>query len=1315
MHPNYDLWSRIYGLFSTSTTSDISSNYWGTTSLLDIDHAIWDFYDDGTSGKVIYQPILTTAPETAWPFVVDIALATGTEANATRVGAELVTFSVTFNRDMDATVQPAVSFGPAEPYTDYTIQPLSGGWANARTWKGTFRITPLTGDGYQILRVANARAASDPWLVTGVDDERFKFEIVTSGAQSMNLQATGDSGYVGLSWMQDDFELLAGYNLYRSTSATGTFTRVNSTIIPGEQKSFQDVTAAPGVTYFYKFTVVKTDFTESGYSNTASGAARDGIAPTVVHTPVTSAQPGNSLSIFATITDNIAVTGASVFYRAQGSGAFTERAMTKGTGDRWGATFEGSAVVPPGLDYYISATDGVTVVYFGRPENPYPIAVVDAPVLNTLSPLNGTAAGGTAVTLAGSNFKAGATVLFGGSAATNVTVVSANQITATTPAHYPANTDVVVRNSDGRTSTLLGAFTFISTDATVSLPTVTAGQNDVVALSINGANLTGLLAADITVSFDPAVIRPRAVTLGALTTGWSLAQNLAISGQVTLSMAGSAVANGSGSLASLEFDVLGSPGQSTSLTITRISLNGSAISATTAAGGVDVQQVYRVGGTVRNWKQSNPLSAVQIALTGDRSHSVQSGADGSFAVTGVAPGSYTLRPSRTGDDRAITAYDASLVLQHAGGVAGLTGNAALAADVDKSGAIDSMDASYILQRAAQLIELPFPRAGATWEFAPTSRNVAVAAAYVTGQDFVGTLLGDVSGSWGTTANGLGPVGASIAQAAGSVLVRSEESLPSQDGWVTATISLSAGGIGVFGVDLLLTYDAAMGTPMAVSAIDSAKSWLVSSNLAQSGEVRIAMASATAITGDSAVLSVNFKLLAGADRVNVKVREIRVNEALPIQVQYALNVAKSGTGAGTITDPTSAIACGARCSAYIDADQVVTLTATPSAGANFAGWSGACSGTGTCTVTMDAAKRVTATFGGTASQGQITAAPVSLAFGGQSMNTTSPAQVVTISNPGSVAVTVVSVTPTAPYAVRHSCDALAAGASCQANVTFTPSVPGSLPGTLTIVADVGTATVTLSGTGERSLVTHYYGSILRRPPDDGGKAYWESIAATLPTWGASTNETWYAMAMYFYFSAEYLALQRDDTGFITDLYRTFFNREPDSGGLDYWNGVLTRGTPREVVLAGFMFSPEFVSFTQAIFGAPRVRAEVNVVMDFYRGLLARLPDRSGFDNWLAQIRAAQCTGPEAVYQVVDSISQQFLTGGEYVGRGRSNKQFVGDLYNAFLRRGGDEAGVAHWVNQLNLGNLSREQERQAFLGSGEFNARVNAVIAEGCMR
>ena len=81
-----------------------------------------------------------------------------------------------------------------------------------------------------------------------------------------------------------------------------------------------------------------------------------------------------------------------------------------------------------------------------------------------------------------------------------------------------------------------------------------------------------------------------------------------------------------------------------------------------------------------------------------------------------------------------------------------------------------------------------------------------------------------------------------------------------------------------------------------------------------------------------------------------------------QSGYALTVFKAGTGNGTVTAYPSEITCyGAICSATYAAQTQVTLTATPDATMTFAGWSGGCSGTGACTVLMNAAQSVTATF------------------------------------------------------------------------------------------------------------------------------------------------------------------------------------------------------------------------------------------------------------------------------------------------------------------------------------------------------------------
>jgi len=76
--------------------------------------------------------------------------------------------------------------------------------------------------------------------------------------------------------------------------------------------------------------------------------------------------------------------------------------------------------------------------------------------------------------------------------------------------------------------------------------------------------------------------------------------------------------------------------------------------------------------------------------------------------------------------------------------------------------------------------------------------------------------------------------------------------------------------------------------------------------------------------------------------------------------FLLTVNISGTGSGTVTSSPSGIDCGSDCS-YPYAGVVVTLTAVSDAGSTFTGWSGDCSGTDVCVVTMTAAQNVMATF------------------------------------------------------------------------------------------------------------------------------------------------------------------------------------------------------------------------------------------------------------------------------------------------------------------------------------------------------------------
>jgi len=75
----------------------------------------------------------------------------------------------------------------------------------------------------------------------------------------------------------------------------------------------------------------------------------------------------------------------------------------------------------------------------------------------------------------------------------------------------------------------------------------------------------------------------------------------------------------------------------------------------------------------------------------------------------------------------------------------------------------------------------------------------------------------------------------------------------------------------------------------------------------------------------------------------------------------LQVTKNGTGSGTVTSSPSGISCGTACSRSFSGGTIVTLTAVPASGSVFGGWSGGCTGTGSCTVQINNNLTVSAAF------------------------------------------------------------------------------------------------------------------------------------------------------------------------------------------------------------------------------------------------------------------------------------------------------------------------------------------------------------------
>jgi hypothetical protein len=98
---------------------------------------------------------------------------------------------------------------------------------------------------------------------------------------------------------------------------------------------------------------------------------------------------------------------------------------------------------------------------------------------------------------------------------------------------------------------------------------------------------------------------------------------------------------------------------------------------------------------------------------------------------------------------------------------------------------------------------------------------------------------------------------------------------------------------------------------------------------------------------------------GADIGAVELQKACVGQLLPAETCHTLVVSVSGTGVGTVSGP--GLSCPAVCSAAYGATSTVELSALPAPGSRFAGWGGACSGTGRCAVAMGADQAVTASF------------------------------------------------------------------------------------------------------------------------------------------------------------------------------------------------------------------------------------------------------------------------------------------------------------------------------------------------------------------
>ena len=146
------------------------------------------------------------------------------------------------------------------------------------------------------------------------------------------------------------------------------------------------------------------------------------------------------------------------------------------------------------------------------------------------------------------------------------------------------------------------------------------------------------------------------------------------------------------------------------------------------------------------------------------------------------------------------------------------------------------------------------------------------------------------------------------------------------------------------------------------------------------------------------------------------------------------------------------------------------------------------------------------------------------------------------------------------------------------------------------------------------VVRLYTGLFSRLPDQGGLDYWIDLRRK----GLSLED----MVDAFLVSPEFQNLvgKVDNRDFAAEVYRRILHREPDVGGLNYWESVLNGGFPRRELVVHFTESVEFVQ---------KSKADVAVIIS-YSNMVQRIPTTSELAAWSKQVAAAGKSDPVTGY-------------------------------------------------------------------------------------
>ena len=284
----------------------------------------------------------------------------------------------------------------------------------------------------------------------------------------------------------------------------------------------------------------------------------------------------------------------------------------------------------------------------------------------------------------------------------------------------------------------------------VSIPTniqTLPSQQVSVPINIDDTTGRGILSYTYSVTYNQAVLSYIGIDqAGTLSSTWSFTVNSTVPGVLTINLYGNTPLTGAGVMNYIRFQTVGGIGTSSTLNFTSFELNEGVPCVNTSNGLVTVIS-STISGVVSYGNSPGfvPVPHTVLNAVGSVNQSTTSAVvTGAYSLSGLGSGAYTVTPSKTGDVNGITGLDASRISQHVVGLITLNASQLAAADVSNNGSVSGLDASYISQ---WVVNIPNPSITGTWKFVPANRSYANLNTPQVNQDYVGILMGEVTGNW----------------------------------------------------------------------------------------------------------------------------------------------------------------------------------------------------------------------------------------------------------------------------------------------------------------------------------------------------------------------------------------------------------------------------------------------------------------------------------------------------------------------------------------------------------------------------------------